>query len=93
MGNKSSATGEAKQDEVETSNTARAIARGRIYVVIRYPNVVEKLEGTLFNEHQFREVLSRLQQVSIVLYCISSNVPFITSVSLGTWRFLRNATS
>ena len=44
----------------------RAIARGRVYVAIRYPRAVETLTGALFNEHQFREVLTDLQQVSYV---------------------------
>lgn len=70
MGNKSSAPGgnHVQNDEVEgTSTLARAIARGRVYVIVRYPISVEKLEGTLFNEHQFREILSDLQQVSSVI--------------------------
>ena len=52
-----------KEDE-GSSTLARAIARGRVYIIMRYPIAVEKLEGTLFNEHQFRDILSDLQQVS-----------------------------
>ena len=64
--NKSTATlSETHSDEVEgTSTTARAIARGRVYVIVRYPVAVEHLEGTLFNEHQFQKLLSHLQRVS-----------------------------
>ncbi len=65
MGNKPSSENLSKNDEVEGNSTmVRAIARGRVYVAIRYPMSVESLAGTLFNEHQFREILSSLQQVS-----------------------------
>ena len=71
MGNKSpaAAANDVQNDGLErTSTMARAIARGRVYVILRYPIAVEKLEGTLFNEDQFREVLSHLQQVSMQGY-------------------------
>lgn len=64
MGNKSSSNELPKEPVDGNSTIARAIARGRIYVIIRYPAAVEKLEGTLFNEHQFRDTLADLQQVS-----------------------------
>lgn len=69
MGNNkssSAADNHIQEDDLEGKSTlARAIARGRVYVILRYPSSVEKLEGTLFNEHQFREILSDLQQVSL----------------------------
>ena len=64
MGNKSSSESLTK-DEVEGSSTmVRAIARGRVYVAIRYPSSVKRLTGTQFNDEQFRSVLTELQQVS-----------------------------
>ena len=45
----------------------RTIARGRIYVAVRYSAAVEEMEGTLFNENQFRSALLELQQVSCLL--------------------------
>ena len=63
MGNKASSETVAKEDVEGNSTMVRAIARGRVYVAMRYPEAVEKLEGTLFNEHQFREILTDLQQV------------------------------
>lgn len=72
MGNKSSSENLPK-DEVEGSSTmVRAIARGRVYVAIRYPRTVEKLPGTLFNDDQFRSVLTELQQVSVCVCVLSS---------------------
>lgn len=63
MGNKPSSESVPKEQIEGNSTLARAIARGRVYVILRYPLAVETLEGTLFNEHQFRDVLSDLQQV------------------------------
>lgn len=64
MGNRSSSEILSK-DEVEGNSTmVRAIARGRVYVAIRYPRSVDSLKGTLFNDPQFRVILTELQQVS-----------------------------
>lgn len=63
MGNKSSSENLPEVPVDGNSTIARAIARGTVYVIVRYPIAVEKLEGTLFNEHQFRDVLADLQQV------------------------------
>jgi hypothetical protein len=67
MGNKSSSAADNQvrngQEIERTSTMARAIARGRVYVILRYPKAVEKLEGTSFNEEKFREILHALQQV------------------------------
>ena len=73
MGNKSSNSLPAEPVDGE-STIARAIARGRVYVIVRYPAAVENLEGTLFNEHQFRDALSELQQVSLVVFFVLSDL-------------------
>ena len=91
MGNKSSVPAVAKDELTEGSSTmVRAIARGRVYVAIRYPAAVETLAGTLFNEHQFREVLANLQQVCFVSsWCVSggsqSECPEINQLVLLHW--------
>lgn len=64
MGNKQSDANVEKADIHDGSSTmTRAIARGRIYVVVRYPNAVEKLEGTSFIDDNFRELLTDMQLV------------------------------
>ena len=70
MGNKPSPAGNhvpATDDVDGTSTMARAIARGRVYVILRYPKAAERVEGASFNEEQFREILAALQQVSLCL--------------------------
>ncbi len=48
-----------------TSTMTRAIARGRIYLVLRYPKSVEEFDGeTMFTEDQFRHLMLELQKVS-----------------------------
>ena len=70
MGNKTSSENIAPANQVVEGNSTivRAIARGRVYVIIRYPQAVD--EGTFFREQQFRESLIELQQVK-VSYCVS----------------------
>ncbi len=46
------------------STLARAIARGRVYVIITYPSSVLGCEQTAFSNSQFRELLMALQEVS-----------------------------
>lgn len=65
MGNKSSSGDAQLKEPVDGNSTiARAIARGRVYVILRYPAAVNKLGGTHFDDDKFRELLSGLQQVS-----------------------------
>ena len=47
------------------STMARAIARGRVYVIINYPAIVDTLEDVIFNDEQFRELLLALQEVTL----------------------------
>ena len=42
---------------------ARAIARGRVYVIINYPAIVDTLDDVAFNDEQFRELMLTLQEV------------------------------
>ena len=67
MGAKNSRA-QASRQEAATQNgegtaTLRAIARGRVYVVINYPPEVEQLEGTRFNEDSYDGLLAELQKV------------------------------
>ena len=43
---------------------ARAIARGRVYVVVNYPAAVESLGNTQFTDGSFVELLAALQKVT-----------------------------
>ena len=43
--------------------TLRAIAKGRVYVVICYPSAVERLENCHFHEKGYDELLADLQEV------------------------------
>ena len=56
-------------EEVETdggSTMTRAIARGRIYLVLRYPKSAEEFDGeTMFTDDQFRYLMLELQKVSV----------------------------
>ena len=47
-----------------TTTITRAIARGRVYVILRYPREVETLEDTSFSDDQFRELLGDIQKVA-----------------------------
>ena len=48
-----------------TSTMTRAIARGRVYLVLRYPKSAEEFDGeTMFTEDQFRYLMLELQKVS-----------------------------
>lgn len=42
---------------------ARAIARGRVYVLVHYPRDVEKVERAHFSNESFRDLLGELQKV------------------------------
>lgn len=58
------------QCDVESNgqSAVRAIAKGRIYVVIRYPRQVEEEDdGPQFDSMHFRELLAALQEVSITM--------------------------
>ncbi len=66
MGNNSSSGGDLQNDSIDGNSTlARAIARGRVYVIIRYPHAIESLEQVCFNDLQFKEILQDLQQVCV----------------------------
>ena len=56
---------ELEEDRVDGASTmTRAIARGRVYVVLRYPKSAENMDGeTMFNDDQFRYLMSELQKV------------------------------
>lgn len=61
--------GQSKEpEEVQTdgaSTMTRAIARGRVYLVLRYPKSAEEFNGeTLFTDDQFRYLMLELQKVS-----------------------------
>ena len=63
MGGKSS---KARVDTEQTdgaSTIARAIARGRVFVSIRYPQDVANMEDASFTTEHFRHLLIQLQQV------------------------------
>lgn len=47
--------------------TLRAIARGRVYVIINYPREVEQLEGNHFHEGSYNKLLAELQTVGHLL--------------------------
>ena len=64
MGNKSSSENVVANPVDGNATVARAVARGRVYVIVRYPQVVEKLE-THFTDDNLRKILAHLQQVSI----------------------------
>ena len=44
-------------------SVARAIAKGRVYVVIRFPRGLEADGGAHFDSEHFRELLAVLQEV------------------------------
>ena len=56
---------ESEEDHVDGATTmTRAIARGRVYVILRYPKSAEDFDGeTMFSEAQFRYLMSELQKV------------------------------
>ena len=64
--------GKAQSKETEEAQTdgastmTRAIARGRVYLVIRYPKSAEEFDGeTMFTDDQFRYLMLELQKVSM----------------------------
>ena len=68
MGNKQS----SKSVDLPQSNSngngqpqIRAIAKGRLYVILHYPKEVDEREGTEFNDDSFRQLLAELQKVSL----------------------------
>ena len=63
-GSKSSSNSKFDSDGADGNSTmTRAIARGRVYVIISYPGSVLTLEKTAFNDAQFRDLLMALQEV------------------------------
>ncbi len=75
MGSKGSKHADVDVEQTEgpggNSTMARAIAKGRVYVIISYPHSVIGYEGVAFNDSQFRELLMALQEVCMgarVLY-------------------------
>ena len=52
-----------EQNGEGNSTMARAIARGRVYVIINYPAIVDTLDDVAFNDEQFRELMLTLQEV------------------------------
>lgn len=67
MGKTQSKQGAIDVDQIVDGNStmARAIARGRVYVIINYPAIVDTLEDVIFNDEQFRELLLALQEVTL----------------------------
>ena len=63
MGNKNEKSRQDYDVDQDGTGTLRAIARGRVYVIIRYPYVVESIEDTQFSDDHFRELLLDLQKV------------------------------
>lgn len=64
MGNKQSRALEKEPAATDNGKTQlRAIARGRVYVVINYPRGVHDLDTTRFSDEQFRQLLAELQKV------------------------------
>ena len=64
--------GKAQSKETEEAQTdgastmTRAIARGRVYLVLRYPKSAEEFDGeTMFTDDQFRYLMLELQKVSM----------------------------
>lgn len=59
---------ESEEDQIDGASTmTRAIARGRVYLILRYPKSAENFEGeTMFNDGQFRHLMSELQKVSVI---------------------------
>ena len=59
---------EPEEDEKDgTSTMTRAIARGRVYLILRYPKSAEEFDGeTTFTEDQFRYLMLELQKVSMM---------------------------
>ena len=56
---------ETEEDQVDGASTmTRAIARGRVYVILRYPKSAEDCGGeTMFTDDQFRHLMLELQKV------------------------------
>ena len=61
---------ESEEDQVDGASTmTRAIARGRVYVVLRYPKSVEDFSGeTMFTDDQFRHLMLELQKVRWIMH-------------------------
>lgn len=71
MGAKSSR--QASQVPAENGDgqaTLRAIAKGRVYVVIGYPKEVERLDKNHFNEEGYDALLGSLQEVGRVVLTV-----------------------
>ena len=66
---------ESEEDHVDGASTmTRAIARGRVYVILRYPKSAEDFGGeTMFSEDQFRYLMSELQKVNVSVGKIQPN--------------------
>ena len=68
---------ESEEDHVDghgASTMTRAIARGRVYVVLRYPKSAEDFGGeTMFSDDQFRYLMSELQKVNVSVGKIQPN--------------------
>ena len=56
---------ESEEDQIDGASTmTRAIARGRVYLVLRYPRSAEDFESeTTFTDGQFRYLMTELQKV------------------------------
>ena len=65
MGNKSSSSLSTEETAATDGNSTitRAIARGRVYLVIRYPRSLEDAEENFFNTSNYRDIMRDLQQV------------------------------
>ena len=67
MGKSQSKEPEEAETDGGTSTMTRAIARGRVYIVLRYPKSAEEFDGeTMFTEDQFRYLMLELQKVSMM---------------------------
>ena len=67
MGNKNSRSVDLPKHESNDNGQAqvRAIAKGRLYVILHYPREADEREGTEFTDESFKELLSELQKVSL----------------------------
>ena len=61
---------ESEEDQLDGASTmTRAIARGRVYVIVRYPKSAEDFgEGTMFTDDQFRHLMLELQKVRRIMH-------------------------
>lgn len=71
---------ESEEDQVDGASTmTRAIARGRVYLILRYPKSAEDFDGeTMFTEDQFRYLMSDLQKVGTIANMMGRMSPVVS---------------